>query len=135
MLLLDLDGFKGVNDTHGHAAGDAVLAAMVRRLRAHTRAEDLVARLGGDEFAVLVAGSPPREVIAGMARRMAAGAAEPVVFEGRSLTVGMSLGIACHPGDGATLADLLRAADRAVYACKRRAAGAECFAFASELQG
>ncbi len=135
LLLLDLDGFKGVNDTHGHAAGDAVLAAMVRRLRAHTRAEDLVARLGGDEFAVLVAGSPPREVIAGMARRMAAGAAEPVVFEGRSLTVGMSLGIACHPGDGATLADLLRAADRAMYACKRRAAGAECFAFASELQG
>jgi diguanylate cyclase (GGDEF)-like protein len=133
LLLLDLDGFKGVNDTHGHAAGDAVLTAMVRRLRAHLRAEDLVARLGGDEFAVLIAGAPPREVIAGMARRMAAGAAEPVVFEGRALTVGMSLGIACHPADGATLADLLRAADRAMYACKRRKAGAECYAFASDL--
>lgn len=133
LMLLDLDGFKGVNDTHGHAAGDAVLAAMVQRLRTQLRADDLVARLGGDEFAVLVAGAPPRDVIAGMARRMAASAVQPVAFEGRSLTVGMSLGIACHPADGATLADLLRAADRAMYACKRRKPGAECYAFASEL--
>lgn len=134
LLLLDLDGFKGVNDLHGHAAGDAVLVAMVQRLRAQLRAEDLVARLGGDEFAVLIAGAPPRDVLAAMARRMAAGAAERVVFEGRALTVGMSVGIACHPHDGATLADLLRAADRAMYACKRRATGGECFAFASELK-
>lgn len=133
LLLLDLDGFKGVNDNHGHAAGDAVLVAMVQRLRAYLRAEDLVARLGGDEFAVLIAGAPAPEVIAGMARRMATGAVEPVMFEGRSLTVGMSLGIACHPADGPTLADLLRAADRAMYACKRRKPGAECYAFASEL--
>lgn len=93
-----------------------------------------MARLGGDEFAVLIAGAPPRDVLAAMARRMAAGAAERVVFEGRALTVGMSVGIACHPHDGATLADLLRAADRAMYACKRRAPGGECFAFASELK-
>ena len=135
LLLLDLDGFKGVNDSHGHAAGDAVLVAMVQRLRAQLRAEDLVARLGGDEFAVLVAGAPPRDVIAAMARRMAVSAAEPVVFEGRGLTVGMSLGIACHPGDGTTVPDLLRAADSAMYGCKRRATGGECFAFASELNG
>ena len=134
LLLLDLDGFKGVNDTHGHAAGDVVLATMVQRLRAQLRAEDLVARLGGDEFAVLIAGAPPREVIAAMARRMAASAAEPVPFEGRTLTVGLSLGIACHPADGTTLADLLRAADSAMYACKRRPAGGECYAFASELR-
>ncbi|MBB6560621.1 diguanylate cyclase (GGDEF)-like protein [Acidovorax soli] len=134
LLLLDLDGFKGVNDTYGHAAGDAVLVAMVRRLRAQLRAGDLVARLGGDEFAVLIAGSPSRDVIAAMARRMAASAAEPLVFEGRSLVVGMSLGIACHPADGRTLADLLRAADSAMYTCKRRPEGGDCYAFASELQ-
>lgn len=134
LLLLDLDGFKRVNDTYGHAAGDAVLVAMVRRLRTQLRAGDLVARLGGDEFAVLIAGSPSRDVIAAMARRMAASAAEPLVFEGRSLVVGMSLGIACHPADGSTLAELLRAADSAMYACKRRPDGADCYAFASELQ-
>lgn len=134
LLLLDLDGFKGVNDTYGHAAGDAVLVAMVRRLRTQLRAGDLVARLGGDEFAVLIAGSPSRDMIAAMARRMAASAAEPLVFEGRFLVVGMSLGIACHPADGRTLAELLRAADSAMYACKRRPEGGDCYAFASELQ-
>lgn len=133
LMLLDLDGFKGVNDTHGHAAGDAVLVTTVQRLRAHLRAEDLVARLGGDEFAVLIAGAPSRDVLAGLARRMAAGASEPVEFDGRALAVGMSLGIACHPSDGHTLGDLLRAADSAMYACKRRPAGADCYAFASEL--
>ncbi len=134
LLLLDLDGFKGVNDTYGHAAGDAVLVAMVSRLRTQLRSGDLVARLGGDEFAVLIAGSPSRDMLAAMARRMAASAAEPLAFEGRSLVVGMSLGIACHPTDGTTLAELLRAADSAMYACKRRADGADCYAFASELQ-
>ena len=133
LLLLDLDGFKGVNDTHGHAAGDAVLVSMVRRLRAQLRAGDMVARLGGDEFAVMIMGALSRDMIAAMARRMAASAAEPLMFEGRALVVGMSLGIACHPGDATTLADLLRAADRAMYACKRRAPGSECYAFAAEL--
>lgn len=134
LLLLDLDGFKGVNDSYGHAAGDAVLVSMVRRLRTQLRAGDLVARLGGDEFAVLIAGAPSRNMIASMARRMAVSASEPLAFEGRTLIVGMSLGIACYPADGDSLPGLLRAADRAMYACKRRAEGAECFAFASELQ-
>jgi diguanylate cyclase len=133
LLLLDLDGFKAVNDHHGHAAGDAVLIAMVQRLRSLLRTDDVVARLGGDEFAVLIAGAPSRAVLASMAGRKAASAAEPLAFEGRTLTVGMSQGIACHPADGATLADLLRAADRAMYACKGRATGGECFAFVSEL--
>ncbi|MFN4121643.1 MAG: diguanylate cyclase [Acidovorax sp.] len=135
LMLLDLDGFKGVNDTYGHAAGDAVLVSIVRRLRAQLRAGDLVARLGGDEFAVLIMGAPSREMMAAMSRRMAASAAEPLVFEGRTLRVDMSLGIARYPADGRSLTELLRAADSAMYACKRRTPGAECFAFASELQG
>lgn len=135
LMLLDLDGFKAVNDTHGHAAGDAVLVALVQRLRATLRADDLVARLGGDEFAVLLAGAPPRAALAAKARAMAQAAAVPLDFEGRSLSVGLSVGIARTPDDGHTLETLLRAADTAMYASKRRgpADGAECFAFASDL--
>jgi diguanylate cyclase (GGDEF)-like protein len=96
LMLLDLDGFKGVNDAHGHAAGDAVLVATAQRLRQQLRADDVVARLGGDEFAVLVLGRPSRETLAAMAQRMVEACAMPVDFEGRPVTVGMSLGIACH---------------------------------------
>lgn len=135
LMLLDLDGFKAVNDTHGHAAGDAVLVALVQRLRALLREGDLVARLGGDEFAVLLAGAPPRQALADKARAMARAVAVPLGFEGRQLSVGLSVGIASHPGDGWALEPLLRAADAAMYASKRRGrnGGAECFAFASDL--
>lgn len=135
LMLLDLDGFKAVNDTHGHAAGDAVLVALVQRLRTLLREGDLVARLGGDEFVVLLAGAPPRAALADKARAMARVVAVPLAFEGRSLSVGLSVGIASHPGDGRSLESLLRAADTAMYASKRRGsqAGAECFAFASDL--
>ncbi len=135
LMLLDLDGFKAVNDTHGHAAGDAVLVALVPRLRALLREGDLVARLGGDEFAVLLAGAPPCTALADKARAMASTVAVPLGFEGRNLSVGLSVGIASLPGDGRTLESLLRAADAAMYASKRRGrnGGAECFAFASDL--
>ncbi|MFD1839456.1 diguanylate cyclase (GGDEF) domain-containing protein [Paracidovorax cattleyae] len=135
LMLLDLDGFKAVNDTHGHAAGDAVLVALVQRLRALLRDGDLVARLGGDEFAVLLAGAPPRTALADKARAMANAVVSPLGFEGRNLAVGLSVGIARHPGDGRTLESLLRAADAAMYASKRRGPqeGADCFAFASDL--
>lgn len=135
LMLLDLDGFKAVNDTHGHAAGDAVLVALVPRLRALLREGDLVARLGGDEFAVLLAGAPSHPALADKARAMARAVAVPLGFEGRNLSVGLSVGIASHPGDGRTLESLLRAADAAMYASKRRGrnGGAECFAFASDL--
>ncbi|AVS63368.1 GGDEF domain-containing protein [Paracidovorax avenae] len=135
LMLLDLDGFKAVNDTHGHAAGDAVLVALVPRLRALLRDGDLVARLGGDEFAVLLAGAPSHPALADKARAMARAVAVPLGFEGRNLSVGLSVGIARHPGDGRTLESLLRAADAAMYASKRRGRSsvAECFAFASDL--
>lgn len=132
LMLLDLDGFKGVNDAHGHAAGDQVLIAIAQRLRQQLRKDDVVARLGGDEFAVLVLGAPSREVLSLMARRMIEAGSQPVEYEGRSVTVGMSLGIACRPGDGDTLARLLRAADRAMYHVKQHDAGPS-FMFASDL--
>ncbi|MFM9925926.1 diguanylate cyclase [Variovorax sp. H27-G14] len=132
LMLLDLDGFKGVNDAHGHAAGDQVLMAIAQRLRQQLRQDDLVARLGGDEFAVLVRGTQTREVMSLMARRMIDAGTQPVHYEGRSVAVGMSLGIACHPGDGDTLARLLRSADRAMYHVKQHREGPS-FIFAADL--
>ena len=131
LMLLDLDGFKSVNDQHGHAAGDAVLVAIAQRLRQQVRADDLVARLGGDEFAVLVAGDLPRDALADLATRMATSSMLPVGYEGRGITVGMSLGIACHPADGTSLAGLLRKADRAMYRAKQQRSGV-AYTFASE---
>lgn len=132
LMLLDLDGFKAVNDAHGHAAGDAVLIAMAQRLRQQLRAEDVVARLGGDEFAILVLGNPSRETLAAMASRMIEASMRPVDYEGRRVAVGMSLGIACHPADGTTLSSLLRAADHAMYHSKQQRSGL-AYTFAGEL--
>ncbi|RDI22057.1 diguanylate cyclase (GGDEF)-like protein [Pseudacidovorax intermedius] len=132
VLLLDLDGFKAVNDRHGHAAGDAVLAALAGRLRESVRDSDLVARLGGDEFALLVAGDPHREALAALAQRLLAQAALPVDWEGQGLRVGMSIGIACRPQEGDSLDALLRAADRAMYHSKQQS-HAPGFSFAGDM--
>ncbi|SFO79240.1 diguanylate cyclase (GGDEF) domain-containing protein [Variovorax sp. PDC80] len=123
LMLLDLDGFKEVNDGHGHAVGDAVLVQTVARLRAQLRASDTVARLGGDEFAILVPGRPSREALAQMARRIVDAGLQPIEADGAEVSVGMSLGIACNPEDGRTLAQLLRCADQAMYRVKQQRQG------------
>lgn len=123
LMLLDLDRFKPVNDEHGHDAGDAVLKAVADRLRAHIRGGDLVARLGGDEFVVLLAGGLPSERLAALAERLGEAVARPVVHQGRSLSVGVSIGIARAPADGVALADLMRAADAAMYRAKQAHSG------------
>lgn len=133
LMVLDLDGFKNVNDQHGHAAGDAVLIAVARRLRRLTTAQDIVARLGGDEFAILVAGASDRAALSELAGRMVAECRQPIDFEGRPVTVGMSIGIARHPHDGDTLANLMRAADMAMYHCKQRRSE-ERHAFSEDVQ-
>lgn len=123
LLLLDLDGFKTVNDRHGHAAGDAVLAELTARLQRRLGPDDVVARLGGDEFAVFVPGRHAASELAGIAGRLIGAAGSPIDHEGRSLQVGMSVGIAQYPGDGNSLAMLLRAADGAMYRSKQRHEG------------
>ncbi|RYF83957.1 MAG: GGDEF domain-containing protein [Comamonadaceae bacterium] len=123
LLALDLDGFKAVNDKHGHEAGDTVLATLAARLIAQMGPEDLVARLGGDEFAVLVDGERSESELAALASRLIAAGAQPMDYKGRALKVGMSLGIARYPGDGANLASLLRAADYAMYQSKHQDSG------------
>ncbi|MFM5906808.1 MAG: diguanylate cyclase domain-containing protein [Novosphingobium sp.] len=124
VLLLDLDGFKPVNDRHGHAAGDEVLREVARRLELAVGADGIASRIGGDEFAVLVLpGSQRRAETIGTA--VLGELARPFEFEGHRLHVGASLGIAVWPDDGTTLDQLLRVADRALYVAKAGQDGGE----------
>jgi diguanylate cyclase (GGDEF)-like protein len=117
VMMVDLDGFKDINDTHGHHAGDAVLGAVADRLRRCVPPSATAARLGGDEFAVLLPGAdaPTARLLA---ERFAALLAEPVLVDGVALRAGASVGIAA--GVGTAPGALLRDADTAMYAEKRR---------------
>ncbi len=118
VIFLDLDGFKNVNDSLGHSAGDLLLRVAADRLVQSVRSGDTVARLGGDEFAVLLEQSPdPLEEAAGVAERILQAFVEPVTLDGQTVTVSASLGIAVGDGD-ATAASLLRDADVAMYRAK-----------------
>jgi diguanylate cyclase (GGDEF)-like protein len=131
LMLLDLDRFKGINDSYGHAAGDDLLRTIAHRLRQQLRQEDFVAhggdepdswiaRLGGDEFAVMVSGFKSRQDIEHIAERVLRLVGDPVVLEGRKLWVAGSLGIAVSPEDGETVDELSSRADIALYNAKRR---------------
>ncbi|MBX3600504.1 MAG: GGDEF domain-containing protein [Rubrivivax sp.] len=120
LVYLDLDGFKPVNDGHGHAVGDEVLRTVARRLRHGLNHEDLVARMGGDEFLVLLRGVTRAAQAEGVTRRLQAAVGQPIVVDGRAVSVGASLGIAVHGLDGDTPQALLQSADQAMYAQKRR---------------
>jgi diguanylate cyclase (GGDEF)-like protein len=122
LLIVDLDGFKEVNDTFGHAAGDELLVQVAQRLRDAVRGHDVVARLGGDEFA-LVLGSASLAEAEAAAQRVLDALARPVLIDGQSIATGGSVGIAMHPLDGDEPAALLRRADLAMYAAKRGRAG------------
>jgi diguanylate cyclase (GGDEF)-like protein len=119
LFLLDLDRFKEVNDTLGHAAGDELICEVAQRLSAAVRAEDMVARLGGDEFAVLLPGLPDIEAAQQLAQRLLDAVAVPYRLHGFNLDVEASLGIALHPDDAEHYDVLLRHADVAMYEAKR----------------
>ena len=116
---LDLDGFKEINDTFGHEAGDAVLAEVGRRLDDVTRAGELVARLGGDEFTLCLERVDDREAIAAAGRRVLGVFDEPFVAAGTAVRLSASMGMAVAPDGGLDAETLLRNADRAMYAAKR----------------
>jgi diguanylate cyclase (GGDEF)-like protein/PAS domain S-box-containing protein len=119
VVFCDLNGFKQVNDTHGHAAGDSVLVQIARRLTRTVRGEDFVARLGGDEFVVVVPPDPYSDFEA-LARRMLRATDQPMILPGPIVaTVGMSIGMAVLE-DGADPATVLTAADRNMYLMKSR---------------
>jgi diguanylate cyclase (GGDEF)-like protein len=117
-MLIDLDRFKAINDTHGHAAGDAVLVEVAARLRAALGPEDVAARLGGDEFAALIFRPRMGEADAALAERIVRDLAAPFGLGGRTVRAGASLGLARFPRDGRSLQDLQVAADVALYAAK-----------------
>jgi diguanylate cyclase (GGDEF)-like protein/PAS domain S-box-containing protein len=120
VLFLDLDGFKNVNDRHGHAVGDIVLKTVAARLAAAVRPSDTVARIGGDEFVVLVEGAKAGTV-ALLVERLREAVGEPI--GNLDLEVGVSIGVAMsHRGDAEPVG-LLNAADREMYAVKRRTHG------------
>ncbi|GJD60938.1 GGDEF domain-containing protein [Methylobacterium frigidaeris] len=119
----DLDGFKLINDRYGHAAGDALLQELGARLRLLLEAPVLAARTGGDEFVVLQPGVRHAEEAEGLARRIVHALSAPYHLGGQTASVGLSLGFACAPSRAAGLDDLVRRADAASYAVKRRGGG------------
>ena len=118
LLIVDLDHFKEINDTLGHAAGDLLLSQVGQRIAAAVPQADAVCRLGGDEFAVLLGGVARAEDADGVASELLRVLAEPAVFEGLRLSVEGSVGIACAPQDAATFDELLKRADVALYQAK-----------------
>jgi diguanylate cyclase (GGDEF)-like protein len=129
---LDLDGFKAVNDLHGHPAGDEVLREVAKRLLGTVRAEDTVSRLGGDEFVVLqtmIAEDSEAEMLA---RRIIKKLTLPYQFEGKELRISVSVGIAIAPRDGSDLERLITCADTALYRAKGRGKG-QLFFYEGEL--
>jgi diguanylate cyclase (GGDEF)-like protein/PAS domain S-box-containing protein len=118
VLYLDLDRFKNVNDTLGHAAGDKVLVAAAGRLRVCVRDRDLAARLGGDEFAVLQLGLAGPHEAGALAERIVTLLSEPYDIDGQQALIGASAGIALAPADGETAEQLLGNADMALYRAK-----------------
>jgi diguanylate cyclase (GGDEF)-like protein/PAS domain S-box-containing protein len=126
LLYLDLDGFKRVNDTHGHDAGDFLLAAIAKRLTGLVRPTDVVSRIGGDEFVVLCEGVDERGATR-LAKRIIEVVPNPVEVEGRSLSVTPSVGIALNRDPGRRIGELLADADMAMYFAKQEASSGYAF--------
>ena len=123
VLAMDLDGFKEINDSLGHAAGDELLVELGRRLKAALRSSDTVARLGGDEFGVLLPNARiPADVLRAVTRMQAA-VGSPITIQGLSLSLEASIGIALYPDDGRDVETLLQCADGAMYHAKREKSG------------
>jgi diguanylate cyclase (GGDEF)-like protein len=127
LLFLDLDGFKSVNDTAGHAAGDRVLQAVARRLTAVLRRADTVARLGGDEFVLLAEALHASSDAAVIARKTLSSLTRPIAIDQRTFLVGCSIGISVYPDDAHDAGRLISLADAAMYRAKQ--AGNNSFAF------
>ena len=123
LLLIDLDHFKLVNDTLGHGAGDRLLKAFGRRLKETLRIQDYVARLGGDEFAVILPGVEGEAEMLAVGQTILSRLHDPIVFEGRVIGSGASIGGAMFPRDASCAKDLLKHADTALYALKASGRG------------
>ena len=119
LLFIDLDRFKDVNDSYGHAAGDEVLRQVAARLSGCLREVDTIARQGGDEFLVLLDGIEKSEQVTQVTARMQEELARPMEVEGREIAITSSIGIALYPQDGKEVSTLVRMADLAMYRSKQ----------------
>jgi diguanylate cyclase (GGDEF)-like protein len=120
LLYVDLDRFKNVNDTHGHAVGDMLLQAVANRLKGCVRETDTVARIGGDEFVVLLHSIQAAEDADSVAGKILQILAQPLRLDGHSLNIQVSIGVAHYPEHGTEEKQLFRHADEAMYTAKRR---------------
>jgi diguanylate cyclase (GGDEF)-like protein len=127
VLLLDLDGFKEINDRLGHQTGDRVLQGIADQLKASAPDTAVIARLGGDEFAVLIPDPGTQAATMAMVERLHAKLTQPILVDGFPLSVGVSIGLALVPSHGRTPEDLLSAADVAMYRAKRYRTGVESY--------
>lgn len=123
LLSIDLDHFKGINDSFGHSIGDAVLKTVGQRLRSQVRGGDVVARMGGDEFAVLVEQALSREGAEALSHRILAAFEAPCQIEGRQLHVGLSIGAVLLPEHGENVEELMQRVDLALYEAKSTGRG------------
>ena len=133
ILFLDLDGFKPVNDTFGHPKGDAVLRSVAKRLVDEVADDGHVGRMGGDEFAIVITDAQSRATVEQMAERIICSIKQPYLIEGTEIRIGVSIGCAFGPIDGATVDDLILKADLALYQAKDAGRGVARY-FSSELQ-
>jgi diguanylate cyclase (GGDEF)-like protein len=127
ILLLDLDRFKEINDTLGHSTGDALLQAVVGRLRTCATEADVVARLGGDEFAILNIADEAASEAAALAEKIQAALSTPFDLDHHQVLIGTSIGIAIGPAHGTDPDELMRFADLALYQAKSDGRGTHCF--------
>jgi diguanylate cyclase (GGDEF)-like protein/PAS domain S-box-containing protein len=133
IMFLDLDGFKPVNDTFGHPKGDAVLRAVAKRLVDEVGSDGHVGRMGGDEFAIVVPDAQGRKLVEELADRIIKSIREPYMIDQTEIRIGVSIGCAFGPIDGATVDDLILKADLALYQAKDAGRGCVRY-FSSELQ-
>lgn len=119
VCMMDLDKFKPVNDTYGHAAGDLLLIEAASRIRQHLRQEDTVARFGGDEFVLLIGDADSKEELLQAIQRLQIAIAEPYSIEGEKVSLSCSIGLALYPEDDADADTLLRHADQAMFLAKQ----------------
>lgn len=132
-VLVDLNNFKIINDTHGHEAGDVVLKVVAKRLLASVRDSDTVARMSGDEFVMVLVNQPSLRFTLRMIERLRQSLTQPVSFMHKEIAVGASLGVAVYPHDGHTAAELVRAADVAMYHAKATGRD-EIYFFSSDMK-
>lgn len=128
LLFIDLDGFKGVNDTHGHDVGDTVLCEIAARLCACIRAGDTAARIGGDEFLVMLGNLPDTQTASAVAANIGNAIARPIEIAGGPIAMGASIGIAVFPDHTGDIDAMRDIADQAMYRVKKSGKGAYAFA-------